>query len=141
VGCGSEVGDLFIGLLCCYNVYTSKIEHLSHRPTPPQPTPSNQPPQPTPRTHTTKRLRERDDSKTKKVVEEETRESRKDRERRAAAGLAGEDRAALVPLLRDVSRQEYLARREADKLAALEDEIKDEEFLFSGGWGGGGSAW
>ncbi len=41
-----------------------------------------------------------------------------------------------MPLLRDVSRQEYLARREADKLAALEDELRDEEFLFAGeGWG------
>ncbi|GBF92309.1 pre-mRNA-splicing factor ATP-dependent RNA helicase [Raphidocelis subcapitata] len=78
------------------------------------------------------RLRERDDSKTKKLAEEEPRESRRDRERRAAAALGAPDRAALVPLLRDVSRQEYLARREADKLAALEDEIRDEEFLFAG---------
>lgn len=67
------------------------------------------------------------------MAEEETRESKKDRERRAAAGMSAEDRASLVPLLRDVSRQEYLAKREADKLAALEDEIRDEEFLFAGG--------
>ncbi|KIZ00349.1 Pre-mRNA-splicing factor ATP-dependent RNA helicase-like protein cdc28 [Monoraphidium neglectum] len=78
------------------------------------------------------RLRERDEAKTKKLADEEPRESKKDRERRRAAGLAEEDRAALVPMLRDVSRQEYLAKREADKLAALEDEIRDEEFLFAG---------
>lgn len=78
-------------------------------------------------------LRERDEAKTKNLADEEPRESRRDRERRAAAGLAAPDRAALVPVLRDVSRQEYLARREADKLAALEDEIRDEEFLFAGG--------
>jgi hypothetical protein len=85
------------------------------------------------------RLRERDDAKTKKLADEEPRESRKDRERRAAAGLTAEGRAELVPMLRDVSRQEYLAKREADKLAALEDEIRDEEFLFAGAWRGLGA--
>jgi pre-mRNA-splicing factor ATP-dependent RNA helicase DHX16 len=88
--------------------------------------------------HLPARLRERDEAKTKKVAEEEPRESKKDRERRAAAALGAEDRAAMIPLLRDVSRQEYLAKREADKLAALEDEIRDEEFLFAGGRRGGG---
>ncbi|KAI8467813.1 MAG: P-loop containing nucleoside triphosphate hydrolase protein [Monoraphidium minutum] len=78
------------------------------------------------------RLRERDDSKTKKLADEEARENKKDKARRKAAGMGAEERAALVPTLRDVSRQEYLAKREADKLAALEDEIRDEEFLFAG---------
>lgn len=36
-------------------------------------------------------------------------------------------------------RQEYLATREADKLAALEDDIRDEELLFAGGWHSRGS--
>lgn len=42
-----------------------------------------------------------------------------------------EEKDALVPMLRDVSRQEYLKKREEQKLQELEDALKDEEFLFA----------
>ena len=34
--------------------------------------------------------------------------------------------------MREESRQVYLERREADKLAELEQEVKDEEYLWEG---------
>ena len=36
-----------------------------------------------------------------------------------------------MPQLRNVSRQEYLKKREEQKLQALEDELIDEEQLFA----------
>ena len=42
-----------------------------------------------------------------------------------------EQRESMVPTLRDVSRQEYLKKREASKLAELEDALRDEEALFA----------
>lgn len=42
-----------------------------------------------------------------------------------------EEKEALVPQLRNVSRQEYLKKREEQKLQALEDELVDEENLFA----------
>lgn len=44
-----------------------------------------------------------------------------------------EEKDALVPQLRNVSRQEYLKKREEQKLQALEDELIDEENLFACG--------
>jgi pre-mRNA-splicing factor ATP-dependent RNA helicase DHX16 len=40
---------------------------------------------------------------------------------------AAQDPAALVPMLRDVSRQEYLKKREDAKLQELKDELEDAE--------------
>ena len=53
----------------------------------------------------------------------------------AALGLeggAGAERGAVVGSLRDASRQEYLKKREAQKLRELRDAVEDEEFLFRG---------
>jgi pre-mRNA-splicing factor ATP-dependent RNA helicase DHX16 len=50
-------------------------------------------------------------------------ESEKDAERRRRG--EAEDRGGLVPLLRDVSRQEYLKKREELKLEELRDELED----------------
>ena len=36
-----------------------------------------------------------------------------------------EDPGALIPMLRDVSRQEYLRKREEAKLQELKDELED----------------
>jgi len=36
-----------------------------------------------------------------------------------------------VPQLREVSRQEYLKKREEQKIAELEDALRDEELLFA----------
>jgi pre-mRNA-splicing factor ATP-dependent RNA helicase DHX16 len=74
-----------------------------------------------------KRLREKDLekllAKSEKKIDEKTRQRQ----------LLANDREArknLMPSLRDRSRFEYLKKREEEKLALLEQEIKDEEELF-----------
>eukprot|EP00887_Chlorella_sp_A99_P005068 scaffold36.g5068.t1 len=52
-------------------------------------------------------------------------------ERRRAAEEA-EDRAATMRLMRDVSRQEYLKKREDAKLEELKEALEDEKYLFQG---------
>ena len=42
-----------------------------------------------------------------------------------------EEKEELVPQLREVSRQEYLKKREEQKIAELEDALRDEELLFA----------
>ena len=42
-----------------------------------------------------------------------------------------EEKEELVPQLREVSRQEYLKKREAQRIAELEDALRDEELLFA----------
>jgi pre-mRNA-splicing factor ATP-dependent RNA helicase DHX16 len=37
-----------------------------------------------------------------------------------------------VPMLREVSRQEYLKKREEKKIQELEDELLDAKYLFEG---------
>ena len=41
------------------------------------------------------------------------------------------ERDTLVPVLRDVSRQEYLKKREEGKLEELRQALEDEEALFA----------
>eukprot|EP00878_Enallax_costatus_P007712 GHUV01008073.1.p1 GENE.GHUV01008073.1~~GHUV01008073.1.p1 ORF type:complete len:730 (+),score=228.81 GHUV01008073.1:201-2390(+) len=79
------------------------------------------------------RLRERDESRTAKKAG--WKEGGKDKERRAMGDAleGGEaDREELVPMLRDVSRQEYLRKREEQKLQELKDELEDAKYLFEG---------
>ena len=80
------------------------------------------------------RLRARDDGKTKKVTGERqlTQEEKMEEERRGGAGATAEEQDALLPDLRKVSREEYLKKREAQKLDELKDMIEDEKFLFDG---------
>ena len=42
-----------------------------------------------------------------------------------------EEKEQLVPQLREVSRQEYLKKREEQQVAELEDALRDEELLFA----------
>jgi pre-mRNA-splicing factor ATP-dependent RNA helicase DHX16 len=78
------------------------------------------------------RLRARDDDKTKKLTERKlTKEEIMEEERRGVHKTA-EERDALMPDLRKVSREEYLKKREAQKLDELKDMIEDEKFLFDG---------
>jgi hypothetical protein len=44
-----------------------------------------------------------------------------------------EEKIALIPELRGVSRQEYLKKREEQKLAELKEALEDEERLFEVG--------
>lgn len=76
-----------------------------------------------------KRLKDKDDTKTRKVVEAQT--SKKAFEEAAKRlKLEHDDREKLVPKLRIQSRREYLAKRKDDKVAELEADILDDEYLF-----------
>jgi pre-mRNA-splicing factor ATP-dependent RNA helicase DHX16 len=81
-----------------------------------------------------KRLREKDDDKTRKLVED--RSSTKDGKILAQRRLLAEDaaaRSAALPDLRERSRQEYLKKREAERLALLRKQVSEEtEELRSG---------
>ncbi|RNA26374.1 pre-mRNA-splicing factor ATP-dependent RNA helicase DHX16 [Brachionus plicatilis] len=76
------------------------------------------------------RLRTRDDEKTKRKMDNQTHKSLEEAAKRLK--LEKEDRFKVVPELREVSRQQYLERREQDKLAELEQEVLDEEYLWQG---------
>ncbi|KAJ5117074.1 Pre-mRNA-splicing factor ATP-dependent RNA helicase-like protein cdc28 [Penicillium atrosanguineum] len=71
-----------------------------------------------------KRLANKDDSKSKKIVEDRTREGEAAR-RRALADNA-DARAAVMPDLRLRSRQEYLKKRETERLALLRRQVAEE---------------
>ncbi|KAG2496372.1 hypothetical protein HYH03_005601 [Edaphochlamys debaryana] len=80
------------------------------------------------------RLRARDETKTKKLAESGPRLSKEDQRREEARKRyeAEEEREGLMPTLREVSRQEYLRKREDKKIQELEDELEDAKYLFSG---------
>ncbi|ORX52762.1 hypothetical protein DM01DRAFT_1055755 [Hesseltinella vesiculosa] len=77
------------------------------------------------------RLKNKDKERTKAVVED--RSSNRDSEASRRRNLADDKdaRRHALPGLRDVSRQQYLQKREEQKLELLRQEIEDEEFLFS----------
>ncbi|KAF9281313.1 hypothetical protein BGZ68_006724 [Mortierella alpina] len=72
------------------------------------------------------RLRNKDDTKTKKLVED--RSSKADSRRNLADDQ--EARKAALPSLRERARQEYLAKREGLQIEKLRLQIRDEEMLF-----------
>lgn len=72
-----------------------------------------------------KRLAEKEDSRSKKVVEDRTRRAG-DSSRRALADDAGA-RGAAMPDLRLRSRQEYLKKREMERIALLRRQVQEEE--------------
>lgn len=80
------------------------------------------------------RLKAKDDDRTKKLVED--RSSTKDNKILAQRRLLAEDaaaRSAALPDLRERSRQEYLKKREAERLALLRKQVAEEtEELRSG---------
>lgn len=71
-----------------------------------------------------KRLASKDDSKSKKIVEDRTRDGEAAR-RRALADDA-KARAEMMPDLRERSRQEYLKKRETERLALLRRQVVEE---------------
>ena len=71
-----------------------------------------------------KRLSRRDEEKSKKIVEDRTRTGEVAR-RRALADDA-QARAAVMPELRIRSRQEYLKKRETERLALLRQQVAEE---------------
>ncbi|KAF9186489.1 hypothetical protein BGZ50_002421 [Haplosporangium sp. Z 11] len=72
------------------------------------------------------RLRSKDDSKTKKLVEDRSSKS----ESRRNLADDPEARKAALPSLRERARQEYLAKREEVQIEKLRLQIRDEEQLF-----------
>ncbi|KAG2437125.1 hypothetical protein HYH02_011381 [Chlamydomonas schloesseri] len=82
------------------------------------------------------RLRAKDEAKTKKLAEDRARSRMsKEDQRREEMQKRYEDeneRGGLMPMLREVSRQEYLRKREDKKIQELEDELEDAKYLFQG---------
>lgn len=77
-----------------------------------------------------KRLKARDETKTRNIVEAST--SKKSFEEAAKRSkMEAEDRDKLMPQLRLQSRRQYLAKRKEDKVAELEADILDDEYLFN----------
>jgi pre-mRNA-splicing factor ATP-dependent RNA helicase DHX16 len=75
------------------------------------------------------RLRKRDEDKTVKKSDLANKKLFEDAAKRLK--LEKEDRKKVIPEIRKESRKEYLKKREPEKLAELEQEIQDEEYLFS----------
>lgn len=75
------------------------------------------------------RVRARDDSNTKRKGDQQSKKMLEEAAKRLK--LEKEDRKKIIPKLREESRQVYLKTREEDKLAELEQEIADEEYLFA----------
>ena len=75
------------------------------------------------------RLRDRDKEKTRKIVED----SNKRKYDTAIKNLemSEEEKRRMIPELRKISRREYAKKRKDMKLEELEDDIKDEEYLFT----------
>ncbi|EDV98738.1 pre-mRNA-splicing factor ATP-dependent RNA helicase DHX16 [Drosophila grimshawi] len=76
-----------------------------------------------------KRLKERDEERTRKVVEA-TGGRKAIEEATKRLKLEHEDRDKIVPHLRVQSRRQYLEKRKDDKVAELEADILDDEYLF-----------
>lgn len=75
------------------------------------------------------RLKQRDEDRTRKVVEA-TGERKAIDEATKRLKLEHEDRDKIVPHLRVQSRRQYLEKRKEDKVAELEADILDDEYLF-----------
>eukprot|EP00798_Chlamydomonas_sp_ICE-L_P001143 gene1143-3707_t len=77
------------------------------------------------------RLRARDEKSTKKLAGEKMSKAEK-RELEKRKYETEEEKEELIPALRDMSRQEYLRKREEAKLQELKDELEDAKYLFEG---------
>lgn len=74
------------------------------------------------------RMRKKDESHTRKVVEVSDKKGFEEAAKRLK--LETEDRDKIMPHLRIQSRRKYLEKRKEDKVAELEADILDDEFLF-----------
>ena len=74
------------------------------------------------------RLIKKDKDKRKNVAEKSDKRAYEEAAKRIT--LEVEDREKMVPDLRKESRRKYLAKRKEDKLLELQDDIRDDEFLF-----------
>ncbi|KAI9351564.1 mRNA splicing factor RNA helicase [Zopfochytrium polystomum] len=76
-----------------------------------------------------KRLKERDKEKTKKLIEDRSSKGNEEAQKRKLIASSAEREASLEEL-RVISRQQYLGKREEQRVILLEREIRDEEELF-----------
>ncbi|XP_052899271.1 pre-mRNA-splicing factor ATP-dependent RNA helicase DHX16 [Anopheles moucheti] len=75
-----------------------------------------------------KRLKQRDEGQTRNVASASGNRGYADAAKRLK--LETEDREKLLPQLRVQSRRQYLEKRKEDKVAELEADIRDDEYLF-----------
>uniref|UniRef100_A0A182SZZ8 Helicase ATP-binding domain-containing protein n=1 Tax=Anopheles maculatus TaxID=74869 RepID=A0A182SZZ8_9DIPT len=75
-----------------------------------------------------KRLKQRDEGQTRNVASSSGNRGYADAAKRLK--LETEDREKLLPQLRVQSRRQYLEKRKEDKVAELEADIRDDEYLF-----------
>lgn len=76
-----------------------------------------------------KRMKSKDEDRTRKVAESKSQKQAYE-EAAKRLRLESDDRERLVPKLRVQSRRDYLAKRKDDKVAELEADILDDEYLF-----------
>lgn len=76
------------------------------------------------------RLKEKDKEKTRNVAQPSGSEKRAYEEAAKRLKLEAEDRSKIIPKLRIESRRKYLEKRKGDKVAELEADIIDDEYLF-----------
>lgn len=74
------------------------------------------------------RLRTKDEKTTRKVVDSFDKKSFEEAAKRIKLEAEGSD--GIVPKLRIESRRKYLEKRKEDKVAELEADILDDEYLF-----------
>ncbi|XP_019868490.2 pre-mRNA-splicing factor ATP-dependent RNA helicase DHX16 [Aethina tumida] len=74
------------------------------------------------------RLKKRDEAKTRNIVQASDKRAYEEAAKRLK--MENEDRDKIVPKLRIQSRRKYLEKRKDDKLAELEADIADDEYLF-----------
>lgn len=74
------------------------------------------------------RLKKRDEEKTRKIVQASDKKAYEEAAKRLK--LEHADRDKIIPKLRVESRRKYLEKRKDDKLAELEADIVDDEYLF-----------
>eukprot|EP00741_Cyanophora_paradoxa_P006192 tig00000984_g6004.t1 len=78
------------------------------------------------------RLKERDEERTKKLIEEKAKSEdvEETKKRLAVLDLPPELKEMKLEEIREFSRQKYLEKRVKDKLTGLKDELQDEMYLF-----------
>lgn len=74
------------------------------------------------------RLKKRDEAKTRNIVHASDRRAYEEAAKRLQ--LENAEREKIIPRLRVESRRKYLEKRKEDKVAELEADILDDEYLF-----------
>lgn len=76
------------------------------------------------------RLKQKDKEKTRNIMERSDKKAFEEAAKRLK--LDEEDRKKMIPDLRKKSRREYVKKRRVDKVEMLQEDIRDDEYLFEG---------